>query len=30
MTKGSVTGRAYRIGLKSGVPPIPKKDRKAA
>lgn len=30
MTKGSVTSRAYRIGLKSGVPPIPKKDRKAA
>jgi hypothetical protein len=25
----SVMGRAYRIGLKSGVPPIPKKDAKA-
>jgi hypothetical protein len=29
-SRGQVTGRAYRIGLKSGVPPIPKKDRKAA
>jgi hypothetical protein len=26
---GSVIGRTYRLGLKSGTPPIPKKDRSA-
>jgi hypothetical protein len=29
-SRSSVTMRAYRIGLKSGVPPIPKKDRSVA
>jgi hypothetical protein len=28
-SRGSVSARAYRLGLKSGVPPIPKKDRTA-
>jgi hypothetical protein len=27
LPRGSVTARAYRMGLKSGTPPIPKKDR---
>jgi hypothetical protein len=30
LPRGSVTARAYRMGLKSGTPPIPKKDRGVA